>query len=312
MSRVIRGSGLARCETSTTLLCVPPSVVAVSLVVAACSGSGTSGPDPVDITYQVQPTAVVAGASIVPAVQVATSSDARQTVSLSIADNHCGAILSGETSRVTVNGVATFPGLALDIPLDGVRFEARVLGRTALSAPFDVLPADLPGPLTQHASLCLRDHDRGDAASLAWVSLDDVLWTADDNQDRVCGFDRSTGNCLSTVTEEEFIEAFPGAGDCDDGDGDPSTSCSYTGELEVVAYDPGPRLLYVFNTVNDPGAPIPKDLPAVFRFRTGGCRGCVEADGWKSLPLGYTYGSAVAIGGQLYISSGPNLHAYDF
>lgn len=312
VSNLLQGNGLGRREVPHDRLRIPRNALAVSFILGACGGSDTSGPDPVEITYPVQPTTAVAGASIVPAVQVATNSDARQTVSLSIADNICGAALSGVTSRQTVDGVATFPGLALDIPADDFRLEARAVDRTTRSAPFDVLPADLPGPLTQHASVCLRDHERGDAASLAWVSLDDVMWTADDNQDRICGFDRTTGSCLNTVTEEEIVEMFPGAGDCDDGDGDPSTTCSYTAELEVVAYDPGARFLYIFNTVNDPGAPKPIDRPAVFRFRTGGCRGCLSADGWKPLPLGYTYRSAVVFDGHLYISSGPSLYAYDY
>jgi hypothetical protein len=231
---------------------------------------------------------------------------------LSIADNDCGALLAGESSRVTVDGVATFPGLAVDIPADDFRLEARVLDQTTRSAPFDVVPRDIGGPLEQQASVCLKDHGNGDAASLAWVSQDDVLWTADDNQNRVFGFDRQTGARVNTVTQADLLTAFPDAAECDDGDGSPATSCSYTDELEVVAYDEGARHLYAFSTVNDPGSPTIIDRPAVFRLRTGGCRGCVEYDDWNPLPDGYSYRAAVVIDGQLYISNGPNLHAYDF
>ncbi len=305
---------LQRHGGSVSPVCAAVAVVAISLSGSACSDSDTSGPDPdpVTVTFRVQPTAVEAGASILPAVEVATSSDASQTVMLSIADNDCGALLAGQSSRVTVDGVATFPGLAVDIPADDFRLEARVLDQTTLSVPFDVVPRDVGGPLEQHASVCLKDHANGDAASLAWVSQDDVMWTADDNQNRLCGFDRHTGACVNTVTEADLLTAFPGAAECDDGDGNPATSCSYTDELEVVAYDEGARHLYAFSTVNDPGSPTIIDRPAVFRLRSGGCRGCVEYDDWNPLPDGYSYRAAVVIDEQLYISNGRNLHAYDF
>ena len=37
-----------------------------------------------------------------------------------------------------------------------------------------------------------------------------------------------------------------------------------------------------------------------------------KSDGWNALPDGYAYRSAVVVDEQLYISDGPNLHAYDF
>jgi hypothetical protein len=249
---------------------------------------------------------------MLPAVEIETDSDVQQTVSLSIADNDCGSVLTGQLSRVTVGGVATFPGLTVDIPKNVYTLEARVLDQTARSTVFDVLPPDIPGPLDQHPSVCLRDYGNGDAASLAWVPQDDVMWTADDNLNRVCGFDRRTGVCLRTVTAEELLEELPGAADCDDGDGNPATSCSYTDEFEVVAYDKSARHLYLFNTVNDQGSPTIVDRPAVFRFRTGGCRGCLEIDDWNPLPDGYSYRAAVVIDEQLYVANGATLHAYDF
>ncbi len=305
---------LQRSEGSVSLVLAAATVVTISLFGGACSGSDSSGPDPdpVTLTFRVQPTAVESGVSILPAVEVETSSDAPLTVMLSIADNDCGAVLAGQSSRVTIDGVATFSGLAVDVPADDFRLEARVLDQTTRSAPFDVLPRDIGGPLEQHASVCLQDHRNGDAASLAWVSQDDVLWTADDNQNRLCGFDRHTGACVNTVTREDILTAFPDAAECDDGDGNPATSCSYTDELEVVAYDEAARHLYAFSTVNDPASPTPVDRPAVFRLRTGGCRGCVEYDDWNPLPEGYAYRAAVVIDEQLYVTNGPNLHAYDF
>jgi hypothetical protein len=245
-------------------------------------------------------------------VEVATSSEAQQTVTLSIADNDCGALLAGQTSRVTVGGIAVFPGLAIDIPADGFRLEALVLDHTALSTPFDVLASDLDGPLEQHSTVCLKDRPAGDAASLTWVPRDDLLWTADDNKNKVFGVDRQSGVLVNSVSADDLLTAFPDAADCDDGDGNPATSCSYTNELEVVVYDNQAGSLYVFNTVNDPDSEAIIDRPAVFRMRSGTCRGCVEYDSWKKLPGDYSYRAAVVIEEKQYISNGPELHQYDF
>jgi hypothetical protein len=144
------------------------------------------------------------------------------------------------------------------------------------------------------------------------MSRDDVFWTADDNLDRICAIDRRTGECVGQTTQEEILLAFPEAGACEDGDGDPATDCSYTDELEAIAYDSEAAFLYVFNTVNDPGSPIPTDRPAVFRFRIAGCRACLTPDAWQPLPVEYSYRAAVVIDRMVYISNGQNLHAYDF
>lgn len=249
---------------------------------------------------------------VTPAVEVATSSDSRQTVTLSIAGNDCGASLTGEVSRLTVNGVATFSDLVINIPADGFTLEARVLDQTAPSTPFDVLVSDLDGPLEQHPTVCFRERPQRDAASLTWVPGDDLLWTADDRWNQVLGVDRRSGVLVNAVREQEFLTAFPDASDCDDGDGNPATSCSYTNELEVVAYNDQAGFLYVFNTVNDPGSEPIVDRPAVFRLRSTSCRGCLEFDAWNELPDNYNYRAAVAIEGQLFVSNGPDLHQYDF
>ena len=218
----------------------------LAFAVSACGGSDSSGPDPITVTFSTQPSAVETGQPISPAVEVGTSSDSRQTVTLSIADNDCGASLAGEVSRATVNGAATFSDLAIDIPADDFTLEARVLDQTVRSTPFDVLASDLGGPLAQHPTVCLRGRPQRDAASLTWVPRDDLLWTADDSWNQILGIDRRSGVLVNSVSEEEILTAFPDAADCDDGDGNPATSCSYTSELEVVAYDDRAGFLYVF------------------------------------------------------------------
>ena len=294
-------------RSSVTAVLVPLAALAAS----AC-GSDSSGPDPITLSFSVQPTTVEAGQPIQPDVTVTTSSSTPQTVTISIADDRCGATLSGQTSRQASDGVAVFQGLAIDIPADDYQLEARVLDRTSRSAQFDAVPSDLAGPLDQQPTLCLKDRPVGDASSLTWVQVDNVMWTADDNRNKLCGLDLQSGVCLNEVTAEDLISAFPDASNCDDGDGDPATSCSYTNELEVVAYDDRYGFLYVFNTVNDPSSPVILDRPAVFRLRRGACRACIEYDSWNRLPPDYTYRAAVAIDGRQYISNGTDLHRYDY
>lgn len=289
------------------------TMIATVFAMSACGGSDSSGPDPITVTFRVQPSGVEAGVLLAPAVEVATSSETRRTVTLSIADNDCGASLAGEVSRVTVDGVATFSDLAIDIPADGFTLEARVLDQTSKSTSFNVGVSDLVGSFRQHPTVCLKDRPmHGDAASLTWVPRDDLLWIADDNKNQVFGVDRQSGVQVNSVSKEELLAAFPDAANCDDGDGNPTTTCSYTNELEVVTYNGAADFLYVFNTVNDPSSEEIVDRPAVFRLRYGACRGCVEFDSWKKLPGDYSYRAAVAIEGELYISNGRDLHQYDF
>jgi len=287
-------------------------VFATMFAMSGCS-SDSSGPDPVNVSFRAQPSDTEAGSPIVPAIEVATNSESPRTVTISIADNDCGATLAGDPIQTTVNGTAVFSGLTVDLPAEDFQLEARVQDQSTRSAPFDVLVPDIGGPFDQHPTLCLRGRSQtADAASLAWAAHDDLLWTADDNTNQVCGFDRRSGLCADPVTRDELLTAFPAAADCDDGDGNPATSCSFVDELEVVAYDDVGGFIYVFNTVNDAGSTVVVDRPAVFRLRPGACRGCVSYDAWQELPEGYTYRGAVAVEGRLYISSGPNLHRYDF
>ena len=287
------------------------AVLAVIMAGSSCS-SDTSGPDPVTVSFDSQPTTVESGVAIAPPVEIAIGSGGRQTVTMSIADNDCGAVLAGTLSRPTVGGVATFSDLRIDIPTDGFRLEARVLDQSLVSAPFDVIVSDPGGSFEQHSTVCMRRQPSWDSGSLAWVAADDVLWTADDIGNLICGLDRRTGSCVNEVTRAEFIEAFPDADACDDEDGDPTTTCSYTNEFEVVAFDDSRGLLYVFNTVNDPTSDPVVDRPAVFRLRPGGCRGCVTFDSWQELPASYSYRAAVSIEGALYIANGRDLHRYDY
>ena len=290
--------------------CRPSVAIAFTIVLVACGDSGTTEPNPTSVAFRTQPSEAVAGAYIAPPVEVRVVADGEETVEIELAENDCGAVLGGQTSRLTANGTATFADLAVDIPANGFKLRAGARDRTAVSAAFAVAPAPTSGPLVQQASVCLRGSPQSDAASLTWVATDDVLWTADDNRNQLIGVDRRSGALINTVPAADLEEAF--SLDCDDGDGNPATSCSYTGELEVVAYDSQNRFLYAFNTVNDPTLPVPVDRPAAFRLRSGGCRGCLTFEDWNALDAQYAYQAVVVIEGQLYIADGPELHGYDF
>jgi len=151
----------------------------------------------------------------------------------------------------------------------------------------------------------------GDTESIVYVPGDDNLWLGDDNSMSVFEFDRRTGHFRSRLTATDIIEAFPEAGRCDDGDQDPRTQCSYTGELEVVAFDPASGTLFVFNTVNNPHLDPPVDKPAVFRLQKKHGRGRFLLVDWRELSGGRKFGPAVVIEGKLYLAIREGVVEYD-
>jgi hypothetical protein len=158
----------------------------------------------------------------------------------------------------------------------------------------------------QHSTVSVNDTE-----SIVYVPGDDNLWIGDDHSEAVFEFDRRTGHYRSRVTARDLVEASPGAGSCDDGDRDSRTRCSYTDELEALAYDPTSRTLFFFNTVNNPNLDPPVDKPAVFRLQKKGGRGRFRLVDWQELPGGRRYGPAVAIEGKLYLAIGGEVVEYD-
>ncbi len=98
------------------------------------------------LAYAVQPSTVVAGAVITPAVTVAvqdaqgnTVTSSSATVALSIATNPGGGTLSGTTSQVAVGGEAVFDDLAIDHSGTGYALSAASTGLAgATSSTFNV------------------------------------------------------------------------------------------------------------------------------------------------------------------------------
>jgi hypothetical protein len=166
--------------------------------------------------------------------------------------------------------------------------------RTVRTKPFD------------HSIVSMRDTE-----SIVHVPGDDNLWIGDDHSRAVFEFDRRTGHYRSRITARDIVEAFPEVRNCDDGDQDPLTKCSYTDEIEGVAYDPASRTLLVINTVNMPYLDPPVDKPAVFRLRKKQGRGRFRLVDWRELPGGRKYGPAVVIEGRLYLGIGADVVEYD-
>jgi len=158
----------------------------------------------------------------------------------------------------------------------------------------------------EHSTVSMRDTE-----TIVHVPEDDNLWIGDDHSGAVFELDRRTGHYRSRLTAGDIVEIFPEVARCDDGDLDPGTQCSYTGELEGVAYDPVSHTLFVFNTVNMPHLDPPVDKAAVFRLQKKHGRGQFRLVDWQELPSGQKYGPAVAIEGKLYLAIGRGLVEYD-
>ncbi len=98
------------------------------------------------LTFVVQPTDVVAGSSITPAVQVVvqdaqgnTVTSATTSITVAIGTSPGGGALSGTTTGAAVAGVATFPNLSIDKVGTGYTLKATASGLTgATSGTFNI------------------------------------------------------------------------------------------------------------------------------------------------------------------------------
>ncbi len=126
-----------------TLTFTAPAVTGVTTgPIAVAAGA------PAALEYLVQPSTVVAGASISPAVQVRVLdgagnlvTTATNTVALALGANPGGSTLGGTTSAAAVAGVATFSSLTLNRSAAGYTLAASATGLTgATSVAFTVNP----------------------------------------------------------------------------------------------------------------------------------------------------------------------------
>jgi hypothetical protein len=165
----------------------------------------------------------------------------------------------------------------------------------------------LTEPLVLETVLCSTRNPQGDGESLTYVPEDDSFWIADDNRDSFYEVDRRTGAYGAQVTLDTILAALPDAGQCDDGDGDPNTVCSYVDNFELLAYDPAERSMYAINTVD-----MPDDRPAIFRLAKGACAGCFTPESWQPLLVGPSYKSIIVVAGQVYVALSGRLYPYDY
>lgn len=105
----------------------------------------TAGP-PASLTFTTQPSNTGAGAAIAPPVQLEVRDalgnlvTTPTQVSIAIGNNPGGATLGGTTAVNTVNGVATFNDLTLDLAAAGYTLTASAAGLGATSGEFEVTP----------------------------------------------------------------------------------------------------------------------------------------------------------------------------
>lgn len=130
-----------------------PTIAAVMFSATAMLGQATK------VAFTVQPSAVVAGVAMSPAVKVTvqealgntvTTSTSNITLSITGGTGSSGALLGGTVTQAAVAGVATFANLTLDRAGSGYSFTASATGLTsAVSAVFTVTPAAATTPWKQ-------------------------------------------------------------------------------------------------------------------------------------------------------------------
>jgi len=267
------------------------------------------GPD--TIAFVVEPSGATAGEQIAPSVEVsvfdAFGDPAAGAVSLSLDPNPCGWTLGGSLTASLSGGRARFEDLSLDKIGRGYTLRAAFGTLGARSRAFDIRSPIDDQPIVHDNLLCTKPNNQHDAESITWIPEDDAFWMADDEHVSIYQVDRHSGQTLSVIGRSDFVAALPDAGMCDDGDGDPNTTCSYVNEFEQVSYDPVARLLYVVNTVN-----TSDDWPAIFRLAKAACAGCFTVLDWQPLPPGPTYGALAVVDGSIVIGHKNGVFGYDF
>ena len=123
-------------------------------LLATCGGGESTSPSgnaPTKLALAVQPTTVISGAAITPAVQVTvqdaqgntvTGSTPSITLAITSGSGAAGAVLGGTLTRAAVNGVATFNDLTIDKAGAGYSLTATATSLTsATSSAFSVVTA---------------------------------------------------------------------------------------------------------------------------------------------------------------------------
>lgn len=157
------------------------------------------------------------------------------------------------------------------------------------------------------------EHSRVYAQDLEDIAFErgaDLLWIGDDSANQLYVVDAKSGRFQARLREKDFLAAFPEARVCDNGSAE--VDCSYTAELESVAYDPTKMTLFVLNTVNNLKVHPAIDKPAIFKLAKLDEESNLLFVDWRPIPEGYKYGVIVVIGGELYVAIGNELFGFDF
>jgi len=123
------------------------SLIAATVAIGSCS---STEPEATALSFRVQPSDVAAGQPITPAVLVGfidgqqtqiTNIDAVITVALIPSTAPAGTILSGTLSAQSVDGIATFSDLRIDMAGAGIQLAATAEGFPVRNSnPFNVTP----------------------------------------------------------------------------------------------------------------------------------------------------------------------------
>lgn len=285
------------------------ALCAAVAAVVACGGDA-AGPGS-SVEFVTQPSTTIAGRAVEPAVEV-TVRDAfgrplEATVTLELDPNPCNWQLGGTLTAKVSDETARFEDLIPYVVGQGYTLRASSEGASATSVPFDVRSHIVTESVYLENVLCARPNVGGDGESLAYVPVDDSFWLADDNRNTLSEVDRLTGAMGAEIRRALILGALPDVRACDDGDGDPETTCSYVNQFEQLAYDEIGQALLVLNTVDSPA-----DRPAIFRLTRGTCAGCFTPESWQPLPPESSYSGISVVGGQIYLALSRRIYAYDY
>ncbi len=152
------------------------------------------------LVFVQQPSSVVAGSSVSPALTVATEdalnhivTTSNATVTVAISTNPGGGTLSGTASASVVDGVATFADLSINKTGNGYKLTASSSALTVVSSVFNVTA----GPAAQ---LTVTTQPSGGAANAAWAT-----------QPKVTVLD-AFGNTVTTSAASITLSITPGTG----------------------------------------------------------------------------------------------------
>lgn len=183
---------------------------------AGAAGLRAATSNPFDVSaaprklgFAVQPTTIVVGHLIKPAVQVTVQDEngnlvaaATRNVTLAIGTNPASGVLSGTTTVPAVNGAAAFSNLSIGTPGTGYALTAYAAGLTGTtSSPFDVTVA--PRKLAFRLQPTTTVVNRAIAPAIAVVVLDEtgnVVSTSNDSVTMAIKTGPAAGTLSGTLT----------------------------------------------------------------------------------------------------------------